>query len=898
MDDGGLIPLVSDARKIEAMHSTKKPTPATGMTGAEFLSRLFKPGTPIFLASFANDRAEKKKFPPRDRVITDPARVAKFVAQFDVPGRACYFACNEMTGLVRDKDHVAQIGMLFTDLDFKGIVENQKKIEAVIRNLELKPTASVFSGNGLHLYWRLAKPLPPESTPSTEDIMRRICAVLAGDVAAAEVARVPRLPGSHNSKNGEWKPVEVIDELSSWKTYDVAALDRWSTNSEPLLTYKPTKRDEAKANAAPLNAFQEAYYKLRHRTGGFDIDGALDDMEYKSARGNGIDATITKVVGAMVAEGRSLQACLQVILGEAKRAYERGRGAGAPPWNEQEEIKNIREKFNRLTRRDANKPKKSAPVINMQDEAPAEQPKAKPGEKKIHEFESDPPEKPVFTVAGGELSTLATHGEKTLMRAREPIYQRGGALVRPIISEVDAAHGRTTKICELKEIDAHYLRDRLTQVAIWQRLDGRSNETVAVNPPLEIAQTILARGGHWSFPALAGVITTPTMRPDGSLLTKPGYDKATRLLLSEPPELPEMPEKPTKKDAEAALAKLRTLIAEFPFIDAVAEAVALSGLITPIVRGAFNNTPMHIARASTPGSGKSFLFDTVSAIAMGFPMAVIAAGRTEEETEKRLGAALLCARSLVALDNVNGELGGDALCQIIERPVVEVRRLGHSELTRIEARGTTCFATGNNLTVVGDLTRRVLISTLDSKLERPELRKFKGNPYKAVMADRGAYIAACLTICRAYHLAGRPKKAKPLGSFEGWSDCVRSALMWLGTADPVTSMELARAEDPKLTQLRDVLKAWEAVYGKGSAKCVTLARVIRDASQEWGGVGPEHPELHDAIDAVAGWRGPADIVKLSAWCKKHKGRLVDGLQLMVRSNPKGGSLWWVEAAAK
>jgi putative DNA primase/helicase len=51
----------------------------------------------------------------------------------------------------------------------------------------------------------------------------------------------------------------------------------------------------------------------------------------------------------------------------------------------------------------------------------------------------------------------------------------------------------------------------------------------------------------------------------------------------------------------------------------------------------------------------------------------MAAGRTEEETEKRLGAALLAWQPLISIDNVNGELGGDALCQIIERPVVEIR---------------------------------------------------------------------------------------------------------------------------------------------------------------------------------------------------------------------------------
>ena len=158
------------------------------------------------------------------------------------------------------------------------------------------------------------------------------------------------------------------------------------------------------------------------------------------------------------------------------------------------------------------------------------------------------------------------------------------------------------------------------------------------------------------------------------------------------------------------------------------------------------------------------------------------------------------ARPLISIDNVNGDLSGDCLCQIIERPLVEIRILGLSKNMRIEARGTTIYCTGNNLTIVGDLCRRVITAVLDAAIERPELRTFKNNPVEKVLADRGKYIAACLTICRAYVLAGRPRKAKPLASFAGWSDCVRSALLWLGRADCVASQELTRAEDPELTQ--------------------------------------------------------------------------------------------------
>jgi hypothetical protein len=59
----------------------------------------------------------------------------------------------------------------------------------------------------------------------------------------------------------------------------------------------------------------------------------------------------------------------------------------------------------------------------------------------------------------GEHSAIADLAEQMLIDAGVPLYQRGEALVRPIIREVDASHGRTTKIAQLKALSPVYLRD-------------------------------------------------------------------------------------------------------------------------------------------------------------------------------------------------------------------------------------------------------------------------------------------------------------------------------------------------------------------------------------------------------------------------------------------------------
>jgi putative DNA primase/helicase len=432
-----------------------------------------------------------------------------------------------------------------------------------------------------------------------------------------------------------------------------------------------------------------------------------------------------------------------------------------------------------------------------------------------------------------------------------------------------------------------YLRNLLCRHARWQKYSRREEEWYDVNPPAEVAATILARHGEWRIRPVTAVLSTPTMRPDGSILSAPGYDPETRFILVEPPHMPDI--QPTRENALEALALLDALLAEYPFTDEPSRSVALSALITPIVRGAFPVAPMQVVTAPVAGSGKSYLLDTAAAIAIGNLMPAMAAGKTEEETEKRLGAALMVSKPLVNIDNVNGMLGGDCLCQAVERQIVEVRVLGQSKLIHAEPRGTTFFATGNNIAIHGDMTRRAIRCTLDARVERPELRQFAGDPVRTVLEDRGKYIAAAFCIVRAYMAAGRPNPAPKLASFEGWSDTVRSALIWLGRADPCDSMASVREDDPERTMLAAVLTAWSKIIGTGYAQRITIPKLLAKVEGQ-----DSHPELRAAILATSP-RGRVDARGLGHWLRKYKNRIVGNLYLRNRADEHGhGAAWWVD----
>ena len=171
--------------------------------------------------------------------------------------------------------------------------------------------------------------------------------------------------------------------------------------------------------------------------------------------------------------------------------------------------------------------------------------------------------------------------------------------------------------------------------------------------------------------------------------------------------------------------------------------------------------------------------------------------------DKRLDAAVLTGQSLICIDNVVGEIGGETICRLTEQQRPQVRIFGVLKITEIDARSISFFANGNNIIVVGDFCRRVVRCCLDAEIEHPEMRQFKRNPKEEILADRGKYIAACLTICRAYVAAGRPNRLPQLASYGEWSDTVRSALVWLGEADPVKSQDISHADDPEAMRAAD-----------------------------------------------------------------------------------------------
>ena len=416
-------------------------------------------------------------------------------------------------------------------------------------------------------------------------------------------------------------------------------------------------------------------------------------------------------------------------------------------------------------------------------------------------------------------------------QTKAKVFQRSGRLMRPVIDEpANAAPAankpRSTQTASLIDLTCGYLEILLRMHMNWCRL--KKGKPVASGPGT-VPRLILEARGDWPFPVLNGLIPTATLRPDGSLLNEEGYDAATGLCLVSPPAMPTINLRPTREDAKAALALLNGLLDEFPFSDNASRSVALSEIISLVARG-LDLVPLHMIKAPTAGTGKSYLNDCASYIVLGQLCPVIAATSDHEELEKRIGSAMISAHPIIALDNLNGVLNSNLLCQAVTQPIVIYRPLGKSLDIRIKCQASTILATGNNIRVCDDLGRRTLLAQMDAGIERPWTRTFKRSPVTEIAQGRGRYIAAALTIPLAYLAAGAPdQSAAPINGFDARSRLVRSPLIWLGCADPALTFDVARDDDPKVQAKIELFVAWIDFIGLGETNGRTCAQLI-DAS--------------------------------------------------------------------
>ena len=299
----------------------------------------------------------------------------------------------------------------------------------------------------------------------------------------------------------------------------------------------------------------------------------------------------------------------------------------------------------------------------------------------------------------GEINRIVEASERILAETGL-FYQRAGRVVAVYPQQGAAA---------LKEVNIHDLTLEMAKLSRWQRYDGRAKRCVPTDPSAKCLTALLESQNHKFLPEIEAIVRQPILQEDGKIDLQRGYHPKTRLYCSYDPEKYQLEEKPFLGDALKALAELRKLLEEFQFEDSSDESAALCAMLTASVRSLLPFAPMFLIKAHQPGTGKGVLSELIFLMATAEKPSPIAFPKDSAECEKLLLAELLKAPSVLFFDNLTSDLYPHKyLCSAITSETLTGRVLGESRTATVGTK-TLILANGNNVTPVGDMTRRVVI---------------------------------------------------------------------------------------------------------------------------------------------------------------------------------------------
>lgn len=415
----------------------------------------------------------------------------------------------------------------------------------------------------------------------------------------------------------------------------------------------------------------------------------------------------------------------------------------------------------------------------------------------------------------------------------------------PLLARLLAEHTYTYKVMRPKDGNPYRVETTPSAAALAAALAGKS----------------------WpGLPPLLGIVGAPVLRPDGTLLQRPGYDAATGVFLARKVPLDPVPERPTAAQvAESRRFLLEVFLRDFPWVSAADKANHLALMVTPVLRPYTRAlTPFGVVSATMPGSGKTIL---TASIGMIYGQRVLSWTHSDEELRKAITSVLADQAGVVVFDNLHegAVIDSPILARLITERVWADRLLGRNATAAIP-NDRLWLATGNNLNVGGDMASRTVLVQLDPNMPNPEQRTGFAigqldhwilNP-----ANQRTVLWHLLVLIGDWTAAGAPKAAGlTMRQFTTWAEAVGGLLEHHGVPGFLANAGAVAQVDEGAAEWGAFLARWHALHGE---RPLTAA------------------ELRTSANPVGGWGEPARDPWDGVFFTDARGNLLSNKSLGVR----------------
>jgi hypothetical protein len=457
---------------------------------------------------------------------------------------------------------------------------------------------------------------------------------------------------------------------------------------------------------------------------------------------------------------------------------------------------------------------------------------------------------------GGEIRIEIDHDTERMkaqaievLAGMEEVYVRGAVLC-DLVKETGKDRWGQERRPWVRKTSKAFLKSKMNSAAFWYTKKvprGEEAEEVEVRERSD-AETVAAvlAAGHWpNVKRLEGIVYVPVLRKDGTILQKPEYDKKTGLYYHDELKDIGVVEKPTRTDVEKAKEYLFRVIADFPFEEPqVARAVWLSAVLTRFCRYSYKGlSPMFAVSARESSSGKSLLAECDSIIADGRPVDMMPFTGDEGEAKREILALLSRDDThAICLDNIKITLSSAAYEAMLTGSATVGREVGTSEVKRVVMSDAVWWATGNDLQIGPDMSRRCLLMKIYDRSGSPTQRRVSIDDLRTYCYDKRTWLVrACLVLLAGFTQAGAPQAdhdcdgvpVADLASYGAWSDVVRQCVIWSGLPDPARALASRDAEvSSEKTASNGLVMHWLRAFGAAPVRAsAAVAALNKDPAR-------------------------------------------------------------------
>jgi DNA polymerase-1 len=394
------------------------------------------------------------------------------------------------------------------------------------------------------------------------------------------------------------------------------------------------------------------------------------------------------------------------------------------------------------------------------------------------------------------------------------------------------------------------------------------------------------------FTPLKGVKHAPFVREDGTVCYEQGYDKGSQMFLhlSEDLKGVSIPDNPTDDEVREAREVLEDWLFDFrQNVPSDADRANMLGLaITPFVRLLLPSCPLAVINGLQMGVGKNLLADGISIVYNGDRMAPLSLVLDEDEQRKQLTSTFREGRDFFLFDEAH-QISGKELAKALTANTWSDRQLGQSLQVEYPNQATW-IALGNNVTVEGDIQRRVYPINLRPNVPNPHLRKdtdFRHpNFLEFTRTNRKKILTAMLTLVRAWFAAGKPhpEHATGFGSFEVFERTIGGILENAGIYGFLTNRtDFANESSYEMQHWEQHLSWLHGVFGDDEFS----TRQVRDAIAKDPGEAETPPGMEDTS-------AKNYTRQLGKAYGRMRDRFIGGYRLVKASSKNHTTMWIVE----